>query len=82
MTFVLWGLYNGLFLILERIFLGDLLNKIPKFLTHAYALLVVLIGWVLFRADNISQAFDYLSVMFFYLIQTIKAYVMEKFLIT
>lgn len=65
MTFVLWGLYNGLFLILERIFLGDLLNKIPKFLTHAYALLVVLIGWVLFRADNISQAFDYLSVMFF-----------------
>ena len=65
MTFVLWGLYNGLFLILERIFLGDLLNKIPKFLTHAYALFVVLIGWVLFRSDNISQAFDYLSVMFF-----------------
>ena len=54
-----------LFLILERIFLGDLLNKIPKFLTHAYALFVVLIGWVLFRSDNISQAFDYLSVMFF-----------------
>lgn len=65
MTFVLWGLYNGLFLVLERIFLGDVLNRIPKLLTHAYAILVVLIGWVFFRSDSVSQAFDYLSVMFF-----------------
>lgn len=65
MTFVLWGLYNGLFLVLERIFLGNILNRIPKMLTHVYAVLVVLIGWVLFRADSVSQAFDYLSVMFF-----------------
>lgn len=65
MTFVLWGLYNGLFLVVERLFLGDILNRIPKFLTHAYAFLVVLIGWVFFRADSVSQAFEYLSVMFF-----------------
>lgn len=64
MTFVIWGLYNGLFLILERLFLGDLLYKVPKIITHLYAVFVVLIGWVLFRADSLSQAVDYLSVMF------------------
>lgn len=64
MTFVIWGLYNGLFLILERLFLGALLSRVPKLITHLYAVFVVLIGWVFFRADSLSQAFDYLSVMF------------------
>lgn len=64
MTFVIWGLYNGLFLILERLFLGDLLARVPKLITHLYAIFVVLIGWVFFRADSLSQAFEYLSVMF------------------
>ena len=64
MTFVIWGLYNGLFLILERLFLGDLLDRVPKLITHLYAIFVVLIGWVFFRADSLSQAFEYLSVMF------------------
>lgn len=64
MTFVIWGLYNGLFLILERLFLGELLSRVPKLITHLYAVFVVLIGWVFFRADSLSQAFDYLSVMF------------------
>lgn len=63
-TFVVWGLYNGLFLILERLFLGKVLERIPSLLTHLYAVFVVLIGWVIFRADNLTQAVDYLSVMF------------------
>lgn len=64
MTFVIWGLYNGLFLILERVFLKDVLAKLPKVLTHSYALIVVLVGWVFFRADNIDHALEYLKVMF------------------
>lgn len=64
MTFVIWGLYNGLFLILERLFLKDVLAKLPKVLTHSYALIVVLVGWVIFRADNIEHALEYLKVMF------------------
>lgn len=63
-TFVVWGLYNGLFLILERLFLGKVLERIPSILTHLYAVFVVLIGWVIFRSDNLTQAVDYLSVMF------------------
>ncbi|MGN0903031.1 MAG: MBOAT family O-acyltransferase, partial [Succinivibrio sp.] len=65
MTFVIWGLYNGLFLVLERVFLGRLLEKVPSFVAHSYALLVVLIGWVFFRADSVSHAIDYIKVMFF-----------------
>lgn len=64
MTFVIWGLYNGLFLILERVFLKDVFAKLPKVLTHSYALIVVLVGWVIFRADNIEHALEYLKVMF------------------
>lgn len=65
MTFVVWGLYNGLFLVLERLFLGNILDRLPKVLSHSYAVLVVLIGWVFFRADSLSQAIEYLKVMFF-----------------
>lgn len=64
MTFVVWGLYNGLFLVLERLFLGKILDRIPRVLGHLYAILVVLVGWVFFRAENLPHAIDYLSVMF------------------
>ena len=57
-------IYCGLFLILERLFLVKVLDRIPSILTHLYAVFVVLIGWVIFRADNLTQAVDYLSVMF------------------
>ncbi|HKP78964.1 MAG TPA: MBOAT family protein [Phenylobacterium sp.] len=62
-TFVLWGLYHGAFLLIERFGLSRLLAAAPRFVGHAYALLVVLIGWVLFRAETLPQAWDYLYVM-------------------
>lgn len=64
-TFIVWGLYFGLFLILERAFLGKWLEKNPiKFLNWLYMIIVVMIGWVFFRAENIFQAFEYLKQMF------------------
>jgi alginate O-acetyltransferase complex protein AlgI len=63
-NFVVWGLFHGFFLVLERIWLGNILNKIWKPLRHFYTLFVVLISWVFFRADSISQSFDYLKTMF------------------
>jgi len=62
-TFVLWGLYHGAFLLIERFGLARLLAAAPRFVGHAYALLVVLVGWVLFRAETLPQARDYLYVM-------------------
>ncbi len=63
-TFVLWGTYHGLFLVIERIGLARLLQRLPAVLRHAYALLAVMIGWVLFRAVSLEQALGILRTMF------------------
>lgn len=55
-TFVLWGLWHGGFLALERTRWGQWLPTLPRPLQHGYTLLVVLLGWVLFRADTVAQA--------------------------
>ena len=62
-TFVIWGLYHGAFLLLERFGLGRMLARAPKPVGHIYALLVVMAGWVLFRAESLPQALGYLSAM-------------------
>ena len=63
-TFVVWGLYYAAFLILEKFMLKNTLPRIPKPLCHFGTLLVVLVGWVLFRAPSLSDAIAYLSAMF------------------
>lgn len=64
-TFIFWGIYHGLFNVLERCFLGKWLKQ-EKFrpLAHIYAVFVVLIGWIFFRADTIGQAFSFIRYMF------------------
>ncbi|MBO5274094.1 MAG: MBOAT family protein [Clostridia bacterium] len=63
-NFIVWGLFYGFFLILERLFLGKLLQKIPAFIGHFYTLIVALVGWVFFRADDLEHAIAYLGAMF------------------
>lgn len=64
-TFIVWGLYYAFWLIMERLFLGKVLEKKPmKLLGHVYTLLVVTVGWVYFRSDNIYQANEFLVQMF------------------
>jgi alginate O-acetyltransferase complex protein AlgI len=63
-TFVVWGAFHGLFLILERTPFGRLVDAAPRPLRHAYAMLVVLVGWVFFRAESFEQAGFYLGTMF------------------
>jgi alginate O-acetyltransferase complex protein AlgI len=60
-TFVVWGLYHGAFLVFERAGFGAWLARRPRWLGHAYALLVVMVGWVFFRADTTSQALAFLG---------------------
>lgn len=63
-TFILWGLWHGFFLVLERVCLGSVLKKIPYVFTRIYTLLAVMIGWVLFRSENLGSAGDYLAALF------------------
>lgn len=62
-TFILWGLYYECLLLLEKFFLREKLEKLPKPISHIYTLLVVLIGWVFFMSPNITTAFSTLGKM-------------------
>lgn len=63
-NFIVWGLYFGTLIALEKSFLEKLLYKMPKILRHIYLLFIVIIGWVFFRANDIGQALDFIQVMF------------------
>jgi alginate O-acetyltransferase complex protein AlgI len=63
-NYVLWGAYHGLFLVLERLFLGDLLKKAGKFVSVPFTFLVLVTGWVLFRNEDLSYAGYALKQMF------------------
>jgi len=62
-NFVVWGLFHGIFLVLERTKIGSALEKLPRPFRHAYTLLVVMVGWVFFRAENMTQAAGILKTM-------------------
>jgi alginate O-acetyltransferase complex protein AlgI len=62
-TFVLWGLYFGVLIGLERFVWGGVLERLPRLLQHAYGLLIVILGWVLFRSVDITQAGEYYKAM-------------------
>lgn len=63
-NFILWGLYFAVFLILERFFLGQWLEKAPRAASHIYVVLVTLISFVLFSAGSVSEAFTQLGGLF------------------
>ncbi|MBA3541530.1 MAG: MBOAT family protein [Deltaproteobacteria bacterium] len=62
-TFVIWGLFHGTFVALERV-IGPRRERIPKPLQHVLTLLLVLVGWVVFRADTAGGAATVLRAMF------------------
>ncbi len=63
-NFVMWGLYYFLILFIEKLFLLKILEKLPKILRHVYALLLIVIGWVIFASDDVSVLLPYLGSLF------------------
>ncbi len=64
-TFMAWGLFYALTLMIERLFLGKILKKNPiKPLNWIYTMFCVMIAWIFFRSDNISQATTYVGQLF------------------
>jgi len=80
-TFIIWGIYHGLFLVLERAFLGDILKKIGKIPATLITFLLVAIGWVFFRADDVSKAFTFLKKLFVFKSETPYLFWDHKFII-
>ena len=64
-NFVAWGLYYGVLLILEKYVFGKYMEKTPAWVRHIYTMVIVMIGWVFFSIESISEAGGYLADMFF-----------------
>ena len=62
-TFVIWGLFHGAFLVMERLGLARAVQSMWTPLRHAYLLVVVMIGWVFFRAETLPAALGVLTAM-------------------
>ena len=63
-NFAFWGAFHGALLVLERSRFGKLLDRAPRFVGWCYTMLMVMIGWVFFRADGFRYALSYLAAMF------------------
>lgn len=72
-NFMLWGAYFGVLIVLERLFLGKLLEKLPSFLSWLYTFILVVFGWIMFDGvdastvnigDMFSQVGSYIAAMF------------------
>lgn len=63
-NFILWGIYFGIILILEKLFLLNKLEKLPDFLKRIYTILVVIVGFTIFSGENGNQILENLSYMF------------------
>ncbi len=62
-NFILWGFFHGAFLVAERGLFGKVMERMPTIVKHSYVVLAVIFGWVLFRADTLGHAVDYMASM-------------------
>lgn len=62
-NFAVWGLYFAIILIIEKTFLLKLLAKLPKFVSHIYATILILFGWVIFAFDSLKNGVEYFKTM-------------------
>lgn len=63
-NFVAWGLYYGVILIFEKVFLLKIIEKMPKIVRHLYTMFLVIIGWVLFSFDSFKKGAEFIAGMF------------------
>lgn len=63
-NFIIWGLFHGFFLVIERKFENINYNKFLRIFSHFYAMLVVIIGWVFFRSPDLHYSLNFLYIMF------------------
>ncbi|MEK5463840.1 MBOAT family protein [Paenibacillus sp. FSL R7-0210] len=63
-NFIIWGLYFGLFVTLEKLILLKQLQRLPVLVSHVYTLMIVIIGWVFFEFEQLPAALTFIGTMF------------------
>ena len=64
-NFILWGLYFGIIIIAEKLFLGKYLEKLNPIISIIYTFVLVVLGWVLFDTNNLTDSLQYYKAMFY-----------------
>lgn len=55
-NFIVWGVYYGVVITLEKYVYGKMLDKLPNFIKHIYSIILIMVGWVFFRSSKLEYA--------------------------
>ena len=80
-NFVVWGAFHGLFLIMDRLFLLELLNRSGKLISTLFTFIIVLIGWVFFRLDSFQDAIKVIKKLFEFHVSSVAWYDYREFFV-
>ncbi len=81
-NFVIWGAFHGFFLILDRMFLGKLLDAVGTIPSVLFTFLIVMIGWVFFSLENFSDAINYIKTLFSFDLKASNVVISKEFVFT
>lgn len=62
-TFIVWGIYHGVIMIIEKLFLGKVLKRLPKFICQIYAFIAAAVGWVFFTSPDLKYSLSYIKAL-------------------
>ena len=65
-NFIIWGIYYGLLLLFEKLFLNKVLSKLPSIINWIYTFVIVMIGWMIFRSNTLNELLLFIKSMFSY----------------
>ena len=77
-NFIIWGIYYAILLIIEKLVLNKVIEKLPNVVKHIYALFFIVIGWVIFRTEDLSQLMLILKNMFIYTPANVIEYILSS----
>ncbi len=63
-NFILWGVYYGILLLIEKFIIGKYIKKLPSIFQHIYTIIIFMLGWALFRAESMAQLKEVFGAMF------------------
>ncbi|PSG90543.1 membrane-bound O-acyltransferase family protein [Aurantibacter aestuarii] len=69
-TFIIWGLFHGFFILMEKRFEKSFFDKLPNWFLHVYLMFIITFSWAIFRSNTITDAWQYIKQLFNFSVET------------